>query len=107
MWTHRTDRLVARPLAVVRADIDELVLSTWGRVTTVSTTEHHGTRSDWMATRPGSDDIDIVLSWTLLDLDEATFVTLTLDEFEPGPDPAAGLEEVLDLLADPTRAAFS
>ena len=42
--------------------------------------------------------LDVVLSWTLTDLDDATFVGLALDELEVGADPATALEEVLDLL---------
>jgi hypothetical protein len=102
MWTHHVCRLVQRPVAEVRADIDELVRWSWARWTDVSTTEHNGVRTDWIATGRGRDEIDVALSWHLVDLDEATFVTLTLDEFEPGPSPLAGLEEILDALADPT-----
>jgi len=99
MWTHRTQRLVSSPTAEVRDAIDRLVATTWAPSTAVTTTEHHGRRADWIATGPGSDDLDIVLTWTLVDLDGSTFVTLTLDEMEPGPDPLAGLESILDVLA--------
>ena len=97
MWMHRTQRLVDRPIAEVRADIDRFVAAMWPA--TVTTTEHHGRRADWIATTPGSDDLDVVLTWTLVDLDGTTFVSLTLDEMEPGPDPAAGLELILDAVA--------
>jgi hypothetical protein len=99
MWMHRTQRLVARPVDVVRVDIDHLVTSIWGATTAVSTTEHHGQRADWIATGPSSDDLDVVLTWTLIDLGETTFVTLTLDEVDPGPDPVGGLEALLDALS--------
>ena len=75
------------------------------RVTNVSTTEHHGRRSDWISDRPGSDEVDIVLTWSLTDLDDATFVVVTLDEFERGPDPIEGLEQLLDVLATSRRVA--
>ncbi len=107
MWMHRTQRIVERPAADVRDDIGRLVAATWGRVTTVTTTEHHGRRADWIATAPGSDDLDIVLTWTLVDLEASTFVTLTLDELERGPDPAAALEGILDLLARPSAEVAS
>lgn len=100
MWMHSTHRLVARPADVVRIDIDRLVRSTWARATTVTTTEHQGRRADWIATGAGSDDLDVVLTWTLIDLDTSTFVTLTLDEMEPGPDPVGGLEAILDMLTE-------
>jgi hypothetical protein len=99
MWMHSTHRLVERPADAVRIDIERLVRATWAAATSVTTTEHHGRRADWIATGPGSDDLDIVLTWTLIDLDTSTFVTLTLDEMEPGPDPSGGLEAILDLLA--------
>ena len=99
MWTHRTHRLVARPIADVRREITDLVDNAWGRVATVTTTEHHGRRSDWISTAGDPDDLDVVLTWTLIDLDVATFVTLELDEVERGPEPAEGLETLLDLLA--------
>ena len=94
MWMHRTQRLLDRPIDDVRADIDRFVAAMWRA--TVTTTEHHGRRADWIATAPGADDLDVVLTWTLVDLDGETFVTLTLDEMEPGPDPAAELELILD-----------
>ena len=40
-----------------------------------------------------------MLTWTLIDLDGATFVTLELDEMERGPDPRAELEAILDLVS--------
>jgi hypothetical protein len=98
MWTYRTSRLVPRPGADVRAAIDDLVRTTWAPFTAVTTTEHHGTRSDWIATDPGGEVLDVVLSWTLTDLDDATYVCLALDELDAGSDPTAALEEVLDLL---------
>lgn len=100
MWMHRAQRLVPRPIDDVRAAIDRLVRSTWAPITTVTTTEHHGRRSDWIASGPGSDELDVVLTWTLVDLDGPTFVTLTLDEVEAGPDPRRGLETILDALAE-------
>jgi hypothetical protein len=64
----------------------------------VTTTEHHGIRSDWIATDASGDELDVVLSWALCDLDDATFVGLTLDELDAGVDPRGALDEVLDLL---------
>lgn len=104
MWTYRTSRLVPRPAADVRASIAELVRTTWAPYTSVTTTEHHGTRSDWIATDLDGQVLDVVLSWTLTDLDAATYVSLALDELEAGADPAAALEEVLDLLTDTVGA---
>jgi hypothetical protein len=98
MWTYRTSRLVPRPASDVRDAIDALVHTTWAPFTAVTTTNHHGTRSDWIATDLDGDVLDIVLSWTLTDLDDATYVSLALDELEVGADPASALEEVLDLL---------
>ena len=98
MWTYRTSRLVPRSAADVRAAIADLVRTTWAPYTAVTTTDHHGTRSDWIATDAGGEVLDVVLSWTLTDLDEATYVSLALDELEAGADPASALEEVLDLL---------
>jgi hypothetical protein len=98
MWMHRTQRLVERPVGEVRHDIGQLVRSTWEPVAHVVTTEHHGRRSDWIAA-DADGALDVVLTWTLIDLDGATFVTLELDELEPGPDPRAGMELMLDLLA--------
>ena len=98
MWTYRTPRLVPRPTTEVAAAIDQLVRTTWAPFTAVTTTEHFGTRSDWIATDVSGDELDVVLSWTLIDLDDATLVALTLDELDVGPDPDAALEELLDLL---------
>jgi hypothetical protein len=98
MWTSRTSRLVPRPVADVRAAIADLVRTTWAPYTAVTTTEHHGVRSDWIATDLDGEVLDVVLSWTLTDLDDATYVELALDELEVGCDPATALEEVLDLL---------
>ena len=64
MWTHRTQRHVARPVAEVRGDIARLVELTWGRAGMVTTTEHHGRRSDWIASATDPDDLDVVLTWT-------------------------------------------
>jgi hypothetical protein len=100
MWMHSTQRLVPRPIGEVRSSIDRLVRATWGATGAVTTTEHHGRRSDWIATAPGADDLDVVLTWTLVDLDGPTFVTLTLDEMDRGPDPRPGLEMVLDALTE-------
>jgi hypothetical protein len=105
MWTHQTQRLVPRPVAEVRADIARIVDGTWRTVALVTTTEHHGRRSDWISDGPCSDDVDIVLTWTLTDLDDATHVVLTLDEFNLGPDPTDGLEEILDVLVSMTHGA--
>jgi hypothetical protein len=105
MWTHHTHRLVSRPAAEVREDIARLVDAAWRRVTTVTTTEHHGRRSDWIASAPGADDVDIVLTWTLSDLGDTTLIVLTLDEFDDGPDPTEALEEILDVVATARRAA--
>jgi hypothetical protein len=105
MWTHQVQRLVRRPIADVRMDIARIVDATWRRVTTVATTEHHGRRADWISDGPGSDDIDIVITWSLTDLDDATYVVVTLDEFERGPDPIEGLEQLLDVLATSRRVA--
>ncbi len=105
MWTHHTQRLVRRPAPELREDIERIVDTAWRRVTTVTTTEHHGRRSDWITSHAGTDEVDIVLTWTLIDLDEATFVVLTLDEFEQGPDPVEGLEQILDVLATSDRTA--
>ncbi len=102
MWTHHVCRLVPRPAAEVRTHIDELVRWSWARWTTVTTTDHNGVRTDWIAAERGSDEVEVALSWHLVDLDDATFVTLTVDEFEPGPSPIGGLEEILDALADPS-----
>ncbi|MET0459169.1 MAG: hypothetical protein ABW122_12595 [Ilumatobacteraceae bacterium] len=99
MWTYRTARLVPRPAADVRAAIDDLVRTTWAPYTAVTTTEHHGVRSDWISTDLDGEVLDVVLSWTLTDLDEATYVGLALDELEVGADPAKALEDVLDLLS--------
>jgi hypothetical protein len=85
MWMHSTQRLVLRPIEDVRVGIDRLVRVTWGATTTVTTTEHHGRRSDWIATAAGADDLDVVLTWTLVDLDDSTHVTLTLDEIDRAP----------------------
>ena len=98
MWTYRTSRLVPRPGSEVRAAIDDLVRTTWAPFTAVTTTEHHGTRSDWISTDPSGEVLDVVLSWTLTDLDDATYVCLALDELDAGADPTAALEELLDLL---------
>jgi hypothetical protein len=103
MWTHQVQRIVRRPIVDVREDIDRIVDATWRRLTSVSTTEHHGRRSDWISAGPGSDDVDIVITWSLIDLDDATFVAVTLDEFERGPDPIEGLEQILDVLATSHR----
>jgi hypothetical protein len=105
MWTHQVQRLVRRPIADVRVDIERIVDATWRRLTSVTTTEHHGRRSDWISDGPGSDDVDIVLTWSVTDLDDATFVVVTLDEFERGPDPVEGLEQILDVLATSRRVA--
>jgi hypothetical protein len=105
MWTHQAQRLVRRPIADVREDIERIVDATWRRLTTVATTEHHGRRSDWISDGPGSDDIDIVITWSLTDLDDATYVVITLDELERGPDPIEGLEQLLDVLATSRRVA--
>jgi hypothetical protein len=105
MWTHQVQRLVRRPITDVRNDIERIVEATWRPLTTVSTTEHHGRRSDWISDRPGSEHVDIVLTWSLTDLDDATFVVVTLDEFERGPDPTEGLEQLLDVLATSRRVA--
>ena len=102
MWMHRAQRLVERPIDEVRDDIDRFVAATWR--TTVTTTEHHGRRADWIATAPGSDDLDVVLTWTLVDLDGETFVTLTLDEMEAGPDPAGELGLILDEIGRDRRS---
>ena len=104
MWTYRTARLVPRPDADVRTAIDDLVRTTWAPYTAVTTTHHHGTRSDWIATDLDGDVLDVVLSWTLTDLDDATYVSLALDELEAGADPASALEEVLDLLTHTVAA---
>src|SRR3954447_7751182 len=98
MWTHQVQRVVPRPVGEVREDIARIVEATWRRVTDVTTTVHHGRRSDWIANGPGSDEVDIVLTWEVSDLQDATLVVLTLDEFEPGPDPRAGLQDILDVL---------
>lgn len=98
MWTYRTARLVTRPAADVRAAIDQLVRTMWAPFTAVTTTEHHGTRSDWIATDLDGEVLDVVLSWTLTDLDDSTYVSLALDELEAGADPADALEQVLDLV---------
>jgi hypothetical protein len=98
MWTHQVQRLVPLAIDDVRAEIARLVDAAWSGATDVTTTEHHGRRADWIAAGAGSDDIDIVLTWTLTDLDGATYVVLTLDEFDPGPDPTDELEQVLDML---------
>jgi len=105
MWTHQTQRLVERPADEVRDDIARIVDATWRPVTDVTTTEHHGRRSDWIADELGSDQVDIVLTWSLSEVDGATHVVITLDEFERGPDPTAALEEILDLLAVARRTA--
>jgi hypothetical protein len=105
MWTHQVQRLVRRPIVDVREDIARLIDAMWRGLVTVATTEHAGRRSDWIGTGPGSDDVDIVLTWSLTDLDDATFVVLTLDEFERGPDPIEGLERILDVLATGHRVA--
>jgi hypothetical protein len=105
MWTHQQQRIVPRPVAEVRADIARIVDGTWRPIANVSTTEHHGRRSDWITVGPVSDEVDIVLTWTLTDLDDATYVVLTLDEFNLGPDPTDGLQEILDVLTTMTDRA--
>jgi hypothetical protein len=109
MWTYQTQRIVPRPVAEVREDVARLVAETWGTTVRVETSEHHGRRTDWIAGLAGgaADDgvVDVVLTWALSDLDDATLVVLTLDELEPGPDPRAGLELVLDALVSVRRAA--
>jgi hypothetical protein len=105
MWTHLTQRFIPRPVAEVRADIARIVDGMWRPITGVTTTEHHGRRSDWISVGPCSDDVDIVLTWTLTDLEHETHVVLTLDEFTPGPDPTDGLDEILDVLASMTDGA--
>jgi hypothetical protein len=107
MWTHQTQRLVPRPLADVRDDIALIVDATWRHVTDVTTTVHHGRRSDWITIGPDADEVDIVLTWSLSDVDGDTLVVLTLDEFERGPDPLEGLEEILDVLSVVRRPAQS
>ncbi len=105
MWTHQVQRLVRRPITDVRDDIERIVDATWRPLTNVSTTEHHGRRSDWISDGPGTEQVDIVLTWSLTDLDDATYVVVTLDEFERGPDPHEGLEQLLDVLATSRRVA--
>ena len=105
MWTHEQQRIVPRQVAEVRADIARIVDGTWRPIANVTTTEHHGRRSDWITIGPRSDEVDIVLTWTLTDLDDATHVLLTLDEFNLGPDPMDGLEEILDVLASMSHEA--
>jgi hypothetical protein len=105
MWTHQAQRLVRRPIADVRQDIERIVDGTWRRLTAVTTTEHHGRRSDWISDGPGSEDVDIVITWSLTDLDDATFVVIDVDEFDRGPDPREGLEQILDVLATSRRVA--
>jgi hypothetical protein len=68
---------------------------------------HHGRRSDWVTVGPESDEIELVLTWSLSDVDGETLVVLTLDEFERGPDPVEGLEEILDVLSVARRPAQS
>lgn len=103
MWTHQVERLVAQPIADVRAEIARVVEAGWSGATDVTTTEHHGRRTDWIAAGAGRDEVDIALTWTLSDLDGETHVVLTLDEFEPGPDPTDELEQILDMLMAMTR----
>jgi hypothetical protein len=105
MWTHQQQRIVPRPVAEVRADIARIVDGTWRPIAGVTTTEHFGRRSDWITEAPASDEVDIVLTWTLTDLDDETHVVLTLDEFNLGPDPMDGLEQILDVLVSMTDGA--
>ncbi|MET0146107.1 MAG: hypothetical protein ABW328_15195 [Ilumatobacteraceae bacterium] len=104
MWTHRTQRFVAAPAADVRAGIADLVAATWARSLTVSTTDHNGTRTDWLYL-PGTDELDVALSWTVVDLGDTTYLQLTLDEIEPGGDALEGMEAVLDHLESLPRLA--
>ena len=87
MWTFRTARLVPRPAADVRAAIADLVRTTWAPFTAVTTTEHHGVRSDWIATDLEGAVLDVVLSWTLADLDD--------DEFDRREEASRRLAEAL------------
>jgi hypothetical protein len=105
MWTHQVQRLVRRPIADVRDDIERIVDATWRRLTRVVTTEHHGRRSDWISRGRWSEEVDIVITWSLTDLDDATFVVVELDELESGPDPREGLEQLLDVLATSRHVA--
>jgi hypothetical protein len=98
MWTHQVQRLVPQPIDEVQTEIARVVETGWGDASDVTTTEHHGRRADWIAAGVGSDELDIVLTWTLTDLDHETYVVLTLDEFDAGPDPTDELEQILDML---------
>jgi hypothetical protein len=105
MWTHEVQRLVPRPVAEVREEIARIVDAAWCGATDVTTTEHHGRRADWIAAGVGSDELDIVLTWALTDLDHETHVVLTLDEFDAGPDPTDEMEAILDMVVATTRGS--
>ena len=106
MWTHRTQRFVAAPATSVRAGIAELVATTWARSLTVRTTDHHGTRTDWLYL-PGTDELDLALSWTVVDLGDRTYLELTLDELESGGEALEGMEAVLDHLESLPRLSLT
>lgn len=85
MWTHHAERLVPAEPSAVRTAIAALVDELWGdRSRTLLADDE---RTDAVAPAPGSDDVDVWVTWRVTDRADGTSVEVTLDELEAGPNP--------------------
>ena len=108
MFTHTADRLITTDPAHLPAAVDDLVAGLWGPLAEPITDgaggmpRTFGIRAD--ATDPAA---DVWLTFRAEPAGDRTRLRLALDELDPGPDPAAGLAQVLDLLAASQTACGS
>lgn len=86
MWSHHAEELVPADPSAVRMAIATLVDDLWGdrHHTLLATT---GDRTDAIAVDAGSNVADVWLTWRVRPRTGGTWVEVTLDELDRGPDP--------------------
>ncbi len=98
MWTYTAERVVRATLASVEAAIAPIVHRLWDTRARAVIMPATAGRIDAIVSEPGTTEADVWLTWHLEPAGRWTRVRLLLDELDPGPDPTAGLEQILDLL---------
>lgn len=105
MKAHTSERVIPQQPTAVRSAIDDVMTALWPQQTSkvaeclpdapgpafgVVTFVVHGD--------PVGTEGDVWLTWKLVGEPAGTRVGLVLDEVDDGPDPAEGLEQILDAL---------
>ena len=98
MWTYVADRVIDAAPSTVEGAASAVVRQVWGeRAIVVAESNETGRMYAIGDPEAGA---EVWLTVRVLPADQGARLTLVLDEVESGPDPAEGLDQILDLVGE-------